>query len=138
MIFQGLEKYQQGHFFFEKGQSLKEQSKNVPSLPGVYYFLRISRGKEEIVYIGKSGTILTDGSFKKQTLNKRINNKQENIKRQQYLEQKIEVENIDALDVHWFVTFDDDHQDLPAFVEGHLMQQYFDTFGTLPPWNKDF
>ena len=138
MIFQGLEKYKQGHFFFEKGQNLKLQSKDVPSLPGVYYFLRLCKGKVEIVYIGKSGTILSDGSFKKQTLQKRINNKQENIKRQEYLEKKIEEENIDALDIYWFVTFDENHRDLPAFVEGHLMQQYFDFYGTLPPWNKDF
>lgn len=138
MIFQGLEKYKQGHFFFEKSQNLKQQSKEVPSLPGVYYFLRLSRGKVDIVYIGKSGTILTDGTFKKQTLKERINNKQENIKRQQFLEQKIEEESIDALDIYWFVTFDENHKDLPAFVEGQLMQQYFDLYGTLPPWNKDF
>ena len=138
MIFQGLEKYQQGHFFFEKGQSLKQQSKEVPSLSGVYYFLRLSKGKVDIVYIGKSGTIQIDGSFKKQTLKERINNKQENIKRQHFLEQKIEDETIDALEIYWFVTFDDNHQDLPAFIEGLLMQQYFDIYGTLPPWNKDF
>lgn len=126
MIFQGLEKYKQGHFFFEKGQSLKVQSKGVPSLPGVYYFLRLVKGKVEIVYIGKSGTMLSDGSFKKQTLKERINNKQENIKRQQYLEQKIAEENIDALDIYWFVTFDENHRDLPTFIEGLLMQQYFD------------
>ena len=138
MIFQHLEKYKQGHFFFEKGQDLKQQSKEVPSLPGVYYFLRLCKGKVDIVYIGKSGTILNDGSFKKQTLKERINNKQENMKRQQYLNKKIDEEKIDALDIYWFVTFDDNHKDLPAFMEGVLMQEYFDNYGTLPPWNKDF
>lgn len=138
MIFQGLRKYKQGHFFFEKGQNLKLQSKDVPALPGVYYFLRLRQGKVEIVYIGKSGTVLNDGSFRKQSLQGRLNRKQGNMYRQQYLTQKIEEENIDALDIYWFVTYDKNHRDLPAFVEGQIMQQYFDLFGTLPPWNKDF
>lgn len=115
-----------------------EQTADVPDLPGVYYILRLSEGGIDIVYIGKSGTMLQDGSFKNQLLRKRLNNKQDGIKRQKYFEHKIESEAIDALDIYWFVTFDENHHDLPGFVEGQLMQRYFNLYGCLPEWNKGF
>jgi hypothetical protein len=139
-MFDELNKYQNnGHFFFEKGSVLSQISKDVPELPGVYYILRLAKGKIDLVYIGKSGTIEQNGGFKNQLLRKRLNNKQEkDIKRQDFFEQKIDEENIDALDIYWFVTFDEDHQDLPGYVEGVLIQRYFETFGELPPWNKSY
>lgn len=134
-----LNKYKNnGHFFFEKGDILSVQSKDVPDLPGVYCILRLARGKVDLVYIGKSGTMLQDGKFRRQLLKGRINNKHEGKKRQQYFEQKMEKENIDALDIYWYVTYDNHHQDLPGFVEGLIIQKYFDVHGCLPPWNKEF
>ena len=117
---------------------LKELSKDVPDLPGVYYILRLSGGKIDIVYIGKSGTIQQNGKFKNQGLNARLNNKQEDIKREKFFNDKCEKENIDALDIYWYVTFDDKNQDLPGFVEGEIMQTYFDAYGKLPLWNKEY
>ncbi len=38
---------------------------------------------------------------------------------------KNDEENIDALDIYWFVTYDEDHKDLPGFVEAILMQHFF-------------
>lgn len=138
-MFDELNQYQNnGHFFFQKGDSLSIQSKDVPQLPGVYYILRLAQGKIDLVYIGKSGTIVQNGRFKSQLLKGRINNKQEGMKRQQYFEQKMEQENIDGLDIYWFVTYDKNHHDLPGFVEGQIIQRYFDLHGCLPPWNKEF
>lgn len=138
-MFDELTKYQtNGHFFFQKGDVLNAQSKDVPELPGVYYILRLAKGKVDLVYIGKSGTVLQNGQFKSQLLQGRINNKQEGEKRQQYFEQKMEQEKIDGLDIYWFVTHDKHHQDLPGFVEGLIIQRYFDLHGCLPPWNKEF
>jgi|SRR5690554_166515 len=147
-MFDELNKYQNtGHFFFEKGSMLSQVTKEVPNLPGVYYILRLARGKIDLVYIGKSGTIEQNGTFKNQLLRKRLNtcvelgrnDKQEkDIQQQEFFEQKIDEENIDALDIYWFVTFDENHQDLPGYVEGALIQRYFDTFGELPPWNKSY
>lgn len=125
-----------GHFFFKKGDNLSICSKGVPNAPGVYYILKLARGKVELVYIGRSGTMLCDGSFKDQLLRRRINNTYKGVRRQAYLERKIEEENIDALDIYWFVTMDQDNQDLPGFVEGLLIQRYYDVYGVLPPWNK--
>lgn len=138
-MFDELNQYKNnGHFFFQKGESLSIKSKDVPELPGVYYILRLTQGKVDLVYIGKSGTIVQNGQFKSQLLKGRINNKQEGMKRQHYFEQKMEQENIEALDIYWFVTYDKHHQDLPGFVEGKIIQRYFDLHGYLPPWNKEF
>ena len=138
-MFDDLKKYKKnGHFFFKKGDNLAVVSKEVPELPGVYYIVRLSRGKIDLVYIGKSGTITQLGTFKDQLLKGRINNKQDNIKRQVFLDKKMAEEYIDGLDIYWFVTMDKANNDLPGYVEGLLMQRYFEVHGKLPVWNKDF
>lgn len=138
-MFSELSKYKnKGHFFFEKGKNLKELSKDVPDLPGVYYILRLPKGKNELVYIGKSGTILQNGSFKEQGLNGRLNNKQEGIKRESFFNEKCINENIDVLGIYWYVTFDKKTQDLPGFVEGTILQRHFEVYGQLPLWNKEY
>lgn len=138
-MFDELGKYKNyGHFFFKNGDVLSSQSRDVPNLPGVYYILRHAGEKIDLVYIGKSGTVLQNGNFKNQLLRKRINNKQDGIKRQQYFEQKILQEGIDVLDIYWFVTYDKYYHDLPGFVEGQIIQRYFDNYRCLPAWNKDF
>lgn len=144
-MFDELEKYQnQGHFFFEKGSVLSEVSKDVPNEAGVYIVYKLAKGKITLVYIGKSGTMNQNGTFKDQKLRKRLNtciersrnDKHEGVKRQVYFENKIEEENIDALDIYCYVTFDKTQQDLPAYVEGLLLQRYFEVYGELPTWNK--
>lgn len=136
-MFDELEKYQnKGHFFFEKGSVLSEVSKDVPNEVGVYVVYKLAKGKITLVYIGKSGTMNQNGTFKDQKLRKRLNNKHEGVKRQVYFENKIEEENIDALDIYWYVTFDKTQQDLPAYIEGLLLQRYFEVYGELPTWNK--
>ncbi len=138
-MFEQTDKYlNQGHFFFNPGDNLKKASADVPDLPGVYYIMRLARGGIDLVYIGSSGTISQNGNFSSQLLRGRLNNKQEGLKRQQFFDKKMKQEGIDALDIYWFVTFDKNHQDLPGYVEGILMQRYFEIYGTLPPWNKKF
>lgn len=138
-MFDELNKYENnGHFFFKKGDSLSTVSKDVPEKPGVYYILRLASGRIDLVYIGKSGTIMQNGRFKDQLLKGRINNKQDRMKRQEYFTLKIEQEKIDALDIYWFITMDGNNKDLPGYVEGLLMQRFYELKGTLPEWNRDF
>ncbi|MCX6250554.1 MAG: hypothetical protein NTX61_07375 [Bacteroidetes bacterium] len=138
-MFDETKKYKNsGHFFFQKEDKLLDVSSLVPELPGVYYILRLAKGKIDLVYIGKSGTINQSGTFKEQLLRGRINNKQEGMKRQEFFDKKLVEEKIDGLDIYWFVTMDKTNNDLPGFVEGLLMQRYFEVHGKLPLWNKDF
>ncbi|MCX6325055.1 MAG: hypothetical protein NT144_00155 [Bacteroidia bacterium] len=138
-MFDETKKYKNnGHFFFKKGDRLSEVSKKVPELPGVYYVIRLAKGRVELVYIGKSGTITQLGQFKDQLLKSRINNKQDGMKRQDFFDKKMIEENIDGLDIYWFVTMDKTNNDLPGYVEGLLIQRFFEVQGRLPLWNKDF
>lgn len=124
-----------GHFFFKRGNSLKDVSKDVPDLPGVYYIIRLAGGRIKLVYIGKSGSIEQGGQFKKQGLRGSLNNKQDGLQRQDYFEKKFREENIDGLDIYWFVTFDKTNRDLPGYVEGLILQIHFERYGCLPEWN---
>ncbi|WP_348811076.1 hypothetical protein [Flavobacterium maritimum] len=138
-MFEDITKYKNcGNFSFRKGDNLAQLSKNVPEKPGVYYILRLAKGKVDLVYIGKSGTVLQDGSFKSQLLRGRLNNKQEGVKRQVYFDMKMDQENIDGLDIYWFVTVDDKNNDLPGFVEAVILQRFYETHGKLPEWNKEY
>ena len=138
-MFPELKKYKtNGHFFLKKDESLKEESKDVPQLPGIYYVIRLARGKVELVYIGKSGPTLQNGTFKNQGLQGRLNNKQEGMKLQEFFDMKFEQEKIDGLDIYWFVTFDKTNHDLPGFIEGLIMQRFFEINGRLPEWNKGY
>lgn len=122
-MFDETNKYKNnGHFFFKKGDKLTDISKDVPELPGVYYIVRLAKGKIDLVYIGKSGTITQSGEFKEQLLRGRINNKQEGTKRQEFFDKKMITENIDGLDIYWFVTMDKINGDLPVgarFTRAH-------------------
>lgn len=132
-MFDETKKYKtQGHFFFKKGNSLKEQSVDVPELPGVYYILRLAKGKVDLVYVGKSDNDLQSGLTVAASLADAL------TQAVAQFENKMTEENIDGLDIYWFVTMDKTNNDLPGYVEGILMQRYFDIHGKLPPWNKCF
>ena len=137
-MFDETRKYKdQGHFFFYSGSNLKEVSEKVPEKPGVFYVVRLAKGKITLVYIGKSESIPQNG-LKPKLLNSSVNSNQLDISREEYFQQKIVAEQIDALDIYWFVTMDKNHNDLPTFVEGLLLQQFFDWNGRLPEWNEEF
>ncbi|MGE5437725.1 MAG: hypothetical protein ACM3O3_10900 [Syntrophothermus sp.] len=138
-MFNELVKYtNKGSFIFKKGDQLSLVSKDVPRKHGVYYVLRMANTRKDLVYIGKAGTIEKNGECKKQCLRGRINNKQDGINRQSFLTSKMNEENIDTLEFCWFVTYDDNIKDLPGYVEGLLIQKYFEVNRTLPEWNKCF
>ncbi len=137
-MFDELTKYKNnGHFFFERGQNLSKVC-NAPEQAGVYYILMLRKGKIELVYIGASGTINQNGEFKTELLRGRLNNKQNGTKRQQFFEEIMLQNDIDALDIYWFVTLDKDNQDLPSYVEALLLQIHFEIYGYLPEWNTSF
>jgi hypothetical protein len=90
--------------------------------------LRQSQDFEDIIYVLDNCTDILAS----------IGNSDEEVKN--YLKAECEslLENIDALDIYWFVTFDTKHKDLPGFVESLLIQRFFEIHGKLPLWNKDY
>ena len=128
---------EQGHFFFKSGDNLKKVSNKVPEKPGVYYVVRLAKGKIKLVYIGKSESIQQNG-LKAKLLNRSLNSNQSDISKEDFFQNKMVEEEIDALDIYWFVTMDKNHNDLPTFVEGLLLQQFYDWNAMVPEWNVEF
>ena len=137
-MFDETRKYKkQSHFFFTSGGNLKKASDKVPDKPGVFYVVRLARGNIDLVYIGKSEISYKEGEIKNQLLNGRINIKADGSNRQDDFEKKMKKDNIDGLDIYWFVTMDTQNNDLPDLVHGILLQRHFEVYGDLPPWNKE-
>jgi hypothetical protein len=130
-----LNKYNKtGHFFFKSGDDLSVVSTAVPHLCGVYYIYRLAEGGIDLVQIGKSGFMQQNGACQTQPLFG-----EDYQKTQKFFEAKWKTEkNFDGLDIYWFATVDKNHFDLPSYVEGLLMQRYFELYGRLPLWNKSF
>ena len=128
----------QGNFHFKKGDDLSVKSLDVPKLPGVYYVIRLARGRVSLVYMGRSGAMLRNGRFRKPLLKEAINGKMGRLSSQEFFDKKMEEEHIDMLDIYWFATFDGQHQDLPGYVEALIMQRYYDVHKRLPPWNRRY
>ena len=48
----------------------------------------------------------------------------------------MKLENIEALDVYWYITYDDINKDFPEDIEDELLLNYKTLYGKLPRWNK--
>ena len=142
MLFDELNKYKRNdHFFFTDKKSLEEVCNAPKDGSGVYLVYALAHGKIELVYIGSSGKIQKDGllKYRKGGLYDRIvNGKQFDQPRKISWLAKIKEEQMDAMDIYWFDTFNDDTKDIPAFIEALLIQKHFDLYERLPRWNEEF
>ena len=73
--------------------------------------------------------VITDGLRYSFTGDKNIENWKD------FFNKKFKEENIDALDIHWYVTFNEINMDLPEFVHGQILQHHFNIYSMLPEWN---
>jgi len=145
-MFDELNKYiENDHFFFKPNDSLKEVCNAPTNKSGLYIVYALKNGKIELIYIGRSGKIEKDGSMfiRKAGLggikDRIVNGHQfgKTPRRQSWINQ-MNFENIEALDVYWYVTHNNDYQDCPRKLENTLLQKHFDFYGRLPKWNNEF
>lgn len=66
-----------------------------------------------------------------------MENNLENLEKKSW-KSKMIAENIEALDIYWYETFDKKNHDIPSTIEGILIQRFYDIYGVLPKWNKEF
>ena len=101
----------------------------------------LKNGRIELVYIGSSGKVQNDGKIKHRIggLWDRIVNGHQFGKTPRKISWKNKLidENIDALDIYWYDTFNSENRDIPIFVEATIIQRYFEIHGHLPRWNKE-
>ncbi|MFA5299514.1 MAG: hypothetical protein WC389_15095 [Lutibacter sp.] len=141
-MFEELEKYKtKGHFFFSEKEELKSVCNARINGIGVYLVYALKGGKIELIYIGSSGKILQNGQKKIRIggiADRIINGKQFGEPRKKSWKAKIIAENIEVLDIYWYETFDKKSNDIPSTIEGILIQRFYDIYGVLPKWNKEF
>jgi hypothetical protein len=123
-----------GKFEFRQGHRIREvvRSAEVPEEYGAYV---ISDPQGRVLYIGRSGTMLNNGKFQKQTLRGRLTNRQGGRSRQEFFEDILRERDVQSLYFEWFATFGGANKVLPSLAESQLLQAYFDDHGRLPPYN---
>ena len=130
-----------GQFSVEIGQKISEEAKkhDVPNGYGIYLIYEGFDCCGELIYIGSSGTVNSDGTMGSQGIRKRLGKKQNQTtyRNDFFIEEMKKRQN--GISIAWFVTFDETEQKiLPAFAESEVMQKFYDLKGRLPELNKKY
>ncbi len=140
-MFEELEKYKsKGQFIFSKSDELGQVCNAPKNGIGIYLVYALKNGRIELIYIGSSGKVKQNGTRKVRIggiCDRIINGKQFGGSRKQTWKQKLINENFEALEVYWWETFDRKYAEIPSFVEGLVLQRFFEINGQLPKWNKE-
>lgn len=128
---------QHGEFTLLSNESINEVVKreHVPDDPGVYMYFSRDDLKHPL-YIGKAGTMRTDGTWMDQRLRKRLTRKQGGLYRKEYFRKLMAESKFAGLIFFWFVTHSQNGKVIPALAELELMQAHYDEFRCLPKLNK--
>jgi hypothetical protein len=142
-MFDELTKYKHNHFFFKPEDRLMAVCNAPTDESGVYLVYALANGNIELIYIGRSGKKGPNGKIKTRLAgcggikDRIVNGKHFNrVARRKSWPLQMMLEKIDALDVYWYVTFDEEHQDFPEEVETFLLNKFKQLFGQRPRWNK--
>lgn len=133
-------------FEFYLGNCLKDNIKKgrVSANHGVYViYAWWDEHNSTLIYIGKSGTISTDGSIGAQGLAGRLGNKQEGLQREKFFNKILSGEDSringkpTRLEIKWIETFKDNKGEPPFFAEARLLRAYLSDWMKLPPLNNE-
>ena len=129
------------HFFFSPDQSLEEVCNAPKKASGVYLIYALASDNVELIYIGSSGKMKNDGKFKHGKgglLDRLVNGIQFGNTRKLSWPEVMLKHQIEALDIYWFDTFNDDIKEIPTYVQALLIQDFYDYFDRLPRWNEEY
>jgi hypothetical protein len=139
-MFHELAKYKRtGHFILKPTDNLASVCNAPKNCSGLYIVYALERGKVNLIYIGISGRKGPDGKIKhrKDGLRGRfLTGKQFGGLRKITWCEQMKLENIEALDVYWYVTYGDEYRDFPKDLEDQFLKKYRSVYDKLPRWNK--
>jgi hypothetical protein len=136
-MFDETKKYKKTDHFFLRSDGNLDSSCNAPKTGnGVFVVYQLKHGRIDLVLIGSSGKIQKNGSLKNtdSLYNSIVKDPQFGLS----WISKIKNEDIDGLDIYWYETFNQKTKDSPTFVQATLLQKYWEIYGRLPDWNKEF
>jgi hypothetical protein len=144
-MFDELSKYQHSdHFFFKSTDNLNKVCNAPNDKSGVYVIYALKGGRIELIYIGRSGEVKSDGKLfiRKAGLgglkDRLVNGKQFGEPRRNSWKTIMQYEKIEALDIYWYVTHSDNFIDCPKIIENKLLRKHLEIYGRLPKWNNEF
>jgi hypothetical protein len=139
-MFDELEIYtQHGHFFYKQDYELSDVCNAPIDESGVYIIYKLKNYNVDMIYIGSSGKIDSIGKIKHRKgglFGSLVNGKQFGDVRRISWSRKMKKEKIEAVDVYWYVTYNEKVKDNPLEIEKKLRQRYFEIYGRLPEWNE--
>ena len=144
-MFDELNKYElRDHFFLKPEDNLQEVCNAPANKSGVYIVYALKNGKVELICIGRSGNHKSDGYMfiRKGGLggikDRIVNGHQfgKTPRRISWINQ-IKKENIEALDIYWYTTHNEEYSDCPRVLENKLLRKHLDIYGRLPKWNNE-
>jgi len=139
-MFDELSKYkEQGHFFFKPTDNLASVCNAPINCSGIYLIYALQKGRVTLIYIGISGRKNIDEKIQHREDGLRgrfLTGKQFGGLRKHSWPVKMKLENIEALDIYWYVTHGTANTDFPRDLEISLLHQHRDIYGALPSWNN--
>ena len=141
-----LRKYKDtGHFLFNVNDNLEKVCNAPNDKAGVYLVYALKDNDKHLIYVGSSGHIDNAGklSIRKTGgggIKGRIVNGHQfgKIKRHKSWPTQMQRDSIDCLEIHWFVTHNNDFKESPSYIEYSLLREHFIANNVLPKWNKKF
>ena len=140
-MYKELEKFKvTNQFSFTIEDSLTEVC-NASDGSGVFLVYAVGDSKE-LIMVGSTGTVQNNGALKAKNggLYDKIVEGHQFAKtgRKYSWPAQMKIEDITALEVVWYETFNTDSKGIPTAVEGVILQNFFDENGRLPRWNVAF
>lgn len=140
-----LERYSnKGSFTFSPNERLESKCNAPTNQNGVYLIYKVEDDNETLLYIGSSGQFRNGvmsvrksglGGMKDRLVNGH-HPKFGKIGRKKAFPNQMNKENIDKIKIYWWVTWDNNQNDVPTKVEGQLKQIYEDKYSKSPPWHR--
>lgn len=141
-MFDALNKYRKhDHFFFGPTDSLEDVCNAPDDRDGVYLVHELKDGHVTLVLIGASaekipGYAIKEGLLGLKTAIVSGTESEWKNKRSRSWPVKMLAENIETLDIYWWVTYNYNRGDHPEDVKRSLFRTHKALFGELPKWNK--
>ena len=129
-------------FSFTVNDNLEAVCNTSETANGVFLVYAVDGENKNLIMVGSTGTIQNDGTLKSKNggmYDKIVNGHQfAKTGRKYSWPAQMKIENIERLEVFWYDTFNEKNKVIPTFVEGQILQLYFEENGTLPKWNVAF
>jgi hypothetical protein len=142
-MYKELEKFKVSNSFTFTIEDSLEQACNAPEAgAGVFLVYAVEGDAKKLIMVASTGTVQNDGTLKSKNggLYHKIVNGHQFAKtgRKYSWPAQMKLENIAALEVVWFETFNADTKGIPTSVEGQILQNFLDENSKLPRWNVAF